>query len=201
MDYTASTLSGAANSGLFMQDSHNYYIGRLIAKQDVDGKANLILTVRHKYNNTNYENALTLSVRADGTQEVAVTSGAEEAWRNAIGLGDSGWIAATPLQTGGVDRYSGTIYYRKIWRTVEIVAVDIQLTNNLVQSDNINLCSIPSGYRPTYRTFGSGGFRANLATTSYHPVTVSVGTSVGVSAIPEEISNSRYLTIHVIYMI
>ena len=114
---------------------------------------------------------------------------------------DSGWITATPLQTGGVNRYSGTIRYRKIWRTVEIVAEDIQLTENLNYNSNINLCAIPSGYRPVYRVFGSGGFRSSTSSYTFHPFPVYVSTSVGVSGLPDGIGNNQYLTLHLIYMI
>lgn len=98
---------------------------------------------------SNIFHGVNLKIANNGTRTVAFDE--PSAWRNALELSDSGWQSLT-----NNTKFSGTIYYRKIGKMVEVVAYQITLASAL-SSASVVLAQLPSGYRPSYNTYGSAG--------------------------------------------
>lgn len=147
-DTSASSLSRSSEMMHQFNDKNNKLIGFVTSYQGTDGVVLIGLTCRREFNNTTYNNYLYLKILNDGSSTIQVSS--PVAWRNALGLSDSDWLTAT-----NPSKFTGTVYYRRIGKTVEVRAIDIKLTSGLSASNGISIGNIiPSGYRPSsYVTF------------------------------------------------
>ena len=160
---TSGTVSAATDRGFFVRDKNSRNLAYFIGRQATNGDVTLMINAR-RYNSANVNNYIYLKVTNNGTKSVELSD--PEAWRNALELNDSGWLSLT--NADATTGFSGTIYYRKIGKLVQVKAYQIKLKKAL--SSDVTIQSVPSGYRPPTTIATWGGSK------DYYPTLVLIGT-------------------------
>lgn len=152
-----STITPATNilSNVRFKDKNNATVGVLRSGVNATGRVTIDVLAHRVVSNTDYYNSLSLCVNDDGTPYVYMQN--PDVWRNALGLGDSGWKSLTNASV-----YSGTIYYRKVGSVIHIFGGAINLASNLSANSYITLGTLPSGYRPSKDIILSAFINTNL---------------------------------------
>ena len=140
-------ISSVKYHGLSVADSNNLVMTRYETEVNPDGKVKSIWYIRNYDTAGNIKGSKGIQMIMDKSGNLTWSVHEPANFRTAIGAAaeiDSGWLTATNSST-----FTGTIYYRKVGKMVEVTAYDIKSTTDLSASTGKSLGQIiPSGYRP-----------------------------------------------------
>ena len=184
-----STTSTLWTGGINMQDKNGTSFGYMETQYTATKGCNIRMLSRNRCLNANNEyvnndNILILYSYADGTQGVALSANAKNAWRKELGIGDGTGAFPLTIAQGGSGQTSvttntravstttcasGTITYKK-WGPIvhAYVSSAIKLKNNLTAA-NIYIGTVPEGFRPLANNPYLGGHDAYPSTVWIKP--------------------------------
>lgn len=136
-------------NALELHDTNDINIGYIqhIVATWFNNATGISISAARPVNGTNIYHGLSLMIDPNGKKCISLD---QASWLNALGLTDSGWKTAT-LQNST----TGSIYYRKIGKVVNVICYDIKM-GQAVSSSYLTIATIPDGYRPKVNCFTVG---------------------------------------------